>query len=147
MKLTIALFYLIAVTAAVTDWREYRIPDGCCMAVVFTAVLDWLTGGGVALPERIAGSIVVSAPMFLLALCVRGSFGGGDIKFMAACGFFLGWKEILASAMYAIGAAGAFAVFLLYRGYGREDRFPLGPFLVFGMIAELNGWFPCSMLL
>lgn len=137
MKLTMVLFYLIAMTAAVTDWREYRIPNGCCMAIAFLAVLEWLTGNGIALTERILGSIVVSVPMFLMALCVRGSFGGGDIKFMAACGLVLGWKVMLASALYAVGAAGVYAVILLCRGYGTETHFPLGPFLVFGMVVNM----------
>lgn len=137
MKLTMALFYLIVMAAAVADWREYRIPNGCCLAIVFLAVLEWLAGSGVTLTERILGSIVVSVPMFLLALCARGSFGGGDIKFMAACGLILGWKVMLASAVYAAGAAGAYAVILLCRGYGRETHFPLGPFLAFGMVSGM----------
>lgn len=137
MKLIVLLFYISAVAAAVTDWRKHRIPDGCCAAIVWIAVLESFLGNGISLTERVLGGIVVSAPMFLLALCVKGSFGGGDIKFTAACGLFLGWKVMLESIVYAVGAAGAYAVFLLYRGKGRRTCFPLGPFLIFGMTVEL----------
>lgn len=133
MKLTVLLFYINAVAAAVTDWRKHRIPDGCCVAIIGIAVLESFLGNGVPFTERVLGGMVVSAPMFLSALCVRGSFGGGDIKFTAACGLYLGWKVMLESIVYAVAAAGVYALLLLYRGKDRRTCFPLGPFLVFGM--------------
>lgn len=96
-----------------------------------------MTGTGILLQEYILGGMVISVPMFLAALCFKGSFGGGDIKFVAACGLFLGWKAMLASMVYAVGMASVYAVFLLCRGYDKRTKFPLGVFLVFGMAATV----------
>lgn len=137
MKLTVFLFYMFSMAAAVTDWRKQRIPDGCCAAIAFIALLDCFWGNRIPFTERAFGCMVVSMPMFLLAVCVKGSFGGGDIKFTAACGLFLGRKIMLESVVYAIGAAGAYALVLLCGGNGRKTCVPLGPFLVFGMIVGI----------
>ena len=133
----IVLFYIIAMTAALRDWREYRISNGCCLGILFITILECFVENRISVPERIVGGLVVSVPMFLLALFVHGSFGGGDIKFSAVCGVFLGWKMMVISTVYAIGAAGVYAVFLLCKGYDRKTRFPLGPFLVLGMTVRI----------
>lgn len=133
MHSIVCLFWLIAVVSAVKNWRECRIPNPCCVAIVFITVLKELFIQDMAWGEHILGSVVISIPMFLLALFFKGSFGGGDIKFTAACGFFLGWRVMLKSSVFAIGGAGIWAVLLLWKGYDKKTRFPLGPFLVFGM--------------
>lgn len=131
------LFFIIATTAAATDFRKHRIPDACCVAIVFTSAIGCVTMPQITPVERLFGGVIISVPMFLLALCFRGSFGGGDVKFMAACGLFLGWEMILDSVVYAIGAAGIYAAVLLMKGCDRRTHFPLGPFLLFGMIMSI----------
>ncbi len=137
MKLAVFSFYIVAMTAAVTDWRKHRIPNGCCVAIVFIVLMDCFWGNHIPFMERALGCVAVSMPMFLLAFCVRGSFGGGDVKFTAVCGLFLGWKIMLVSIVYAIGMAGVYALVLLCRGNNRKACVPLGPFLVFGMTVAI----------
>lgn len=42
-----------------------------------------------------------------------GAFGGGDIKLMAACGVFLGWRLTLVSTVLAILGGGIYGIWLM----------------------------------
>ncbi len=132
--MTIFLFFIVINIAAVKDWQEHRIPNGCCMGILLLAVAAIVTMHEISLPERLLGSVIISVPMLILALCVRGAFGGGDIKLMASCGMFLGWKMSLLSFILAIVTAGVYGLFLLWRGSGRYTQVPMGPFLELGMV-------------
>ena len=64
---------------------------------------------------------LVSVPMLLLTLAVPGAFGGGDIKLMAASGFFLGMDAIVCAMMFGLLTGGC----LLYTSRGALSG---GPF-------------------
>lgn len=132
--MTIFLFFTVIHIAAMKDWQEHRIPDRCCMGIFLIATTGIVTMHEISLPERLLGSVIISVPMLILALCVQGAFGGGDIKLMASCGLFLGWKMILLSFVLAIVTAGVYALLLLWRGSGRYTQVPMGPFLELGMV-------------
>ena len=88
--------------------------------------------------SRLTGAICISLPMFLAAVFVRGVFGGGDIKLMAAGGLFLGSEKILASVIPSVFSAGLYCIYLLFvKKAGRKATFPFGPFLCLGMAAAL----------
>ncbi len=71
----------------------------------------------------------VSLPLFLITLAVPGGFGGGDIKLMAACGLFLGWKLCLLSLCFGLLTGGLYGIWLLAAGKkGRKEHFAFGPF-------------------
>ena len=85
----------------------------------------------------------MSLPLFVICLIRPGAFGGGDVKLMAGCGFFLGAEAVWLSFLFAVFAAGGRVLFLLFTGRaGRKTRFPLGPFLCAGMALVLVFWFP-----
>lgn len=77
--------------------------------------------------------------MFLvIAVLSRGGMGGGDIKFIAMIGAFLGWQAVLATMFL-----GAFLLTLLgltlmlVRRKGRQDPLPFGPFLATGALLTM----------
>ena len=74
-------------------------------------------------------------------LVKEGAFGGGDIKLMAAGGFFLGWRASLAAAWIGLTAAALYcAVLMLKRRLTFKDTIAFGPFLALGLgIASLWG--------
>jgi len=84
------------------------------------------------------GFFAASVPLLLLALLSRGGMGGGDIKLMAVCGLFLGWKNIIL-AMFM----GAFIALLSYIAVAAVKRgkrgkmIPFGPFLSVGVMVSL----------
>lgn len=138
MHKTAVIFYGIATAAAVSDLRTHRIPDGCSVAIAVLSLIECaaVPAGYPTLTERLFGCAVISVPMFLLALCYRRSFGGGDIKFTAACGGYLGGHAILLSAGIAVIAAALYGTLrILSTGdRNRKIEIPLGPFLLAGMI-------------
>ena len=150
--LWLMLFFGLLAVAAVVDQETMEIPDCLPMAVGLLSVAAMAGEPNlllqISLGERLSGLFSVSVPMLLLALAVPGAFGGGDIKLMAACGMFLGWKLNVLALFFAVMAGGLWGIWLLARGKaGRKDFFAFGPFLCMGMAAAvfwgdaLLGWY------
>ena len=137
---TILAFAMCAVLTCIgfIDFDTMEIPDGLSIAAaVIGAVAVFFTEGTVWY-EHLIGLVVVSVPMLVLALIVPGGFGGGDIKMMAGCGLFLGWKNALFSFFTAAVIGGVFAIGLIIRGKrGRKDHIPFGPFLCVGVATAM----------
>ncbi len=126
----LALLFLIAVFDGLTR----RIPDGMvlALAVLFLPALRFLPGA------HGAGLFCVSVPLLLLAVFLPGSFGGGDVKLMAAGGLLLGARLILYAFAGGMMAAGVYCVILLMTGKAkRNTKIPMGPFLCAGMAATV----------
>ncbi len=161
-----AVFLFLCVLHVVTwiDIDTMEIPDGCHLAILILAAVVWAGSGFLApdafaagsgagilqipLSSRLIGAVCVSLPMLLVALAVPGGFGGGDIKLMAVCGLFLGWRLILVSTALAILAGGLWGILLMaLKKKDRKDHFAFGPFLCAGMTLglfvgqPLAGWY------
>ena len=112
MALSIALT-VFALIGAINDVREERIPNqlvlaGMAVALVLRAGWGWMPllyglGGG-------AVALAIGFPFFAL----RG-MGAGDVKFLAACGVFVGLPLIGKTALFAGAAGGVLAVFVIAR--------------------------------
>ena len=130
-----AFLFIVTLTAVgCQDMKSMIIADKWSAVILGLAMISCLTMPELPLYSRMAGLVCVSVPFLLIALLVPGSFGGGDIKLTAVCGLFLGWKATLVSAVIGIFLGGIWTGCLLMAGkIGREDSFPLGPFLCLGM--------------
>ena len=134
MALTVFAFYGILTVVTFLDIDTMEIADGCHLAMVLLALISWFTMTGPGLVERLVGAFCVSVPMLVLTMLIPGAFGGGDIKLMAACGLFLGWKCTLVSTFLGFLFGGVWAVGLLITGKAeRKEHFAFGPFLCLGM--------------
>lgn len=135
---TVFVFFSILTVTAFIDMDTMEIPDFCWIAILPLAVVSYFTMPGVSVAARLIGLVCVSVPMLLLALLIPGAFGGGDIKLTAACGAFLGWRLMAASAVLAVLAGGLWGIYLLAaKKKGRRDHFAFGPFLCTGMLFGL----------
>lgn len=131
--LTVFFFGILAATARV-DAETMEIPDRFPAGIFLLALIRICCGEGESLPSGLLGFFIVSFPMFLVSLAVPGAFGGGDMKLMASCGLFLGWKTTALSMFFAIMGGGIWGSFLLIRKKARRtDHFAFGPFLCAGM--------------
>lgn len=79
-----SILIFIFVVISISDWRTHKIPDRWNAGILLVAVLLALVDSSVSWQERILGMFAVSVPMACLLFFVPGSFGGGDIKFVAA---------------------------------------------------------------
>ena len=113
---TVVLFVLLC-TAAVSDWRFFRIPN-------------WLTLGG-ALFAFVYGTLAARTPVagatdalgglgtgfaIMLPLYVMGVMGAGDVKLMAMVGAFLGPYQTLLAVLFIFIVGGMAALaFAIHR--------------------------------
>ena len=128
----------LSVMAARIDMAEKRIPDRLpvYMALLGVVALWLFPEHGFA--DRLAGTALISFPMFLLALILEGAFGGGDVKLMAAGGFLLGWRGVALAALTGMVTGGIYCIVMLAVGrLGRKDRIAFGPFLSLGLSLAL----------
>ena len=84
--------------------------------------------------------MAVSAVLAILYYASRGrAIGGGDVKLMAACGLFLGWKLIIIA--FLLGCILGAVIHVARMKLSGEDRvLAMGPYLSAGVfIAALWG--------
>ena len=131
------LFLLFLTACAVADINAGIVPDLIVILIAVLAVVKFLVTEPFSINTVIPyliGAVCVSVPMLLLALIIKGSFGGGDIKLMAAAGLYLGWKYTVAGVAVGLFAAGLYGIYLLIRKKaGPKSKLRLAPFLAYGL--------------
>jgi len=145
-----AVFGTILLGIAMTDAREYIIPNeftlgGLMIGVVFSAI-----GGFSGLAEALLGAAIGFGLLWLVAVAGSWLFredamGGGDIKMMAMVGAFVGWHGVLLTVF--LGAFLGSLVFVPLLLAGHRKLVPFGIFLSVGAAlsylcgATLVGWY------
>lgn len=83
--------------------------------------------------NKLLGMISVSGLLMIIYLCTKGKgIGGGDIKFMAVCGFLLGFPKIVLAFM--LGCVLALVIHIVRMVVSKAGRvFALGPYLCIGI--------------
>ena len=137
----VILFLLVLTCVAFQDWNTKTISNRWISAILLLAVGSVFAMPEVTLVERIVGMLCISVPMLVLTILVPGAFGGGDVKLMAACGLFFGWRDNILATVLAIFMGGLYGIWLLLgKRKERKTVFAFGPFLCAGMaIAVLWG--------
>lgn len=138
----IFIFYFILLfIAGIRDIQTKQIKNWIPIAIVISAILYRLLG----FVEKQSifengngwiGLLLGAAPFFFTAFFLgTEKMGGGDVKFMAANGVFLG-ERILAASMIGMGLATIFLFFCIL--IKREKKgIALAPFLGIGCICSL----------
>jgi leader peptidase (prepilin peptidase)/N-methyltransferase len=147
----IPALYLAAVTPELMriDLREHRLPNRLVVPGIGIGLLTWaiesLATGRPVLTPIVAGS---ASALFLLALCVFGGIGMGDVKLAAAIGL-ASWAPFVGVLSPVIGfLVGGVASVVLIAGRGRanthdsandsakvrrlDKRMAFGPYLLAG---------------
>jgi leader peptidase (prepilin peptidase)/N-methyltransferase len=88
-------------------------------------------------PDYALGLVVISVPLLIILMITGGrGIGGGDIKLMAACGLFLGWKLTLLA--FAIGCILGAIIHLVRMRVSDAGRvLALGPYLAAGVFTAM----------
>lgn len=130
-------FFAVLGVVALIDGATMEIPNGPILILAGLGLVSIFLFPETGLIQRGIGIVCVSVPFLLLALVIEGAFGGGDIKLMAACGLFLGWKLNLTALFFALLVGGAWGAWLLLtKRRGRKDQLAFGPFLCAGVAAS-----------
>ncbi len=133
-----AIFLTILLGIAMTDAREYIIPDEFSIGGTVIGIAFAFAGGALPWQEAMIGAVAGFGLLWLVAivgarLFGQDAMGGGDIKMMALIGAFLGWQGMLLTLF--LGAVLGVLVFLPFKVAGREKLVPFGVFLAMGAAA------------
>ena len=128
----------VLLAVAFIDFDTMIIPNGLVLALLLPAVAAAFCIDRPTLLSRVIGFLAVSLPMFLLTIAIPDSFGGGDVKLMAVCGFLLGWQNTLLAGFIALLLGGGYGVILLIRSRdNRKSHFAFGPYLCVGVFISM----------
>ncbi len=144
-----ALLVCALVVVSVIDLQHQIIPDkitlpGIALGLGFAFLpvlpLDWR--------QSLLGLVLGGGILYLAALLSRGGMGGGDIKLAALIGVFLGWRKVLLTIFAGVLVGSLVGLgLILFKGRGRKDKVPFGPFLGLGAVIsifwgwEIIGWY------
>ena len=115
--------------------------------LILDKVLLWLSGAGVVINlwtnsmgiwDMLIASLLGGGLLLLIAVASQGGMGGGDIKFAAALGIWLGWQCLLLALLlsFVLGGIGSLSL-LLFKLKSRKDFIPFGPFIALGALLSL----------
>ena len=137
-----ALIIIFGYIAAVCDIKTKLIPNKLVLAMLAAWALTmppkmfFDITSAVALMADSALGFAIGGGLFLLVYLIsRKGLGGGDVKFMAAAGLYLGLGGTVPAILYGtvLAALTGFALVLLKK-IGRKDAMPLAPFLYAGIL-------------
>ena len=128
--------------AAVIDFKYKKIPNKLILVMLGTWVfiatpsLFFMPNEAVDMFINAGLGFLVGGGLFLLVYLVsRKGIGGGDVKFMAVMGLYVGLFGIFPIILYGtILAALTGLVLILLKKISRKDSIPLAPFLYVGIL-------------
>ncbi|MGH7524963.1 MAG: prepilin peptidase [Gemmatimonadales bacterium] len=159
-----AIFGTLLLGIAVTDAREYIIPDefslgGIALGILLAFAAGWsghpANAHALPWPAAVLGAVAGFVLLWLVAFLGtkalgQDAMGGGDIKMLAMIGAFLGWQGVLLTLF--LGALLGTLIFLPIKLSGRDKLVPFGIFLAIGAAAcwiagpALIAWYRGTLL-
>ena len=123
---------------ALTDAREYIIPDEFTWGGLVIGLLFGLAGGLHTLLPALIGAVAGFGLLWVVGVVgslvlKEEAMGGGDIKMMAMVGAFVGWQGVLLTIF--LGALLGTLIFLPLNLIGPKKLVPFGVFLSIGAAA------------
>lgn len=141
--LVYALFLSLLLVVTMIDLDHFVIPDVITLPGLvigfFTAAFILPVGWtGSSLGIILGGGILWVLAAVSPYLFGKEGLGGGDIKFLAMIGAFLGWQHVCMT-LFLASCAGAMVgiVLMAFRYMERGQYIPFGPFLTLGAVSSL----------
>ena len=140
--LTMFLFSCSLIVVTFIDLAHRIIPDIISIPGILAGIIASYFLPGITYIDSILGALAGGGILYLVTwgyylVTRRMGMGGGDIKFLAMIGAFLGWKAIpfVIFLSAAVGSIIGIAFILISRA-DRHYQIPFGPFLA--LAAELE---------
>lgn len=141
--LVYALFLSLLLVVTMIDLDHLVIPDvislpGLVIGFFTAAFMLPLGWAGSLLGIALGGGILWVLAVVSPYLFGKEGMGGGDIKFLAMIGAFLGWQHVCMTLLLASCAGAMVGIGLMtFRYMERGEYIPFGPFLAAGALASL----------
>lgn len=124
-----SLFLGAVWTAAWIDARSTCIPDPIPLTVLILSLISWAADIGSSIQSRLTAGIFCGGFLWLLRTATKGGVGLGDVKFMAAAGFFIGGFYGISALFLGYTLAALWYIIPLLRGkVSGKTRVPMAPF-------------------
>jgi leader peptidase (prepilin peptidase)/N-methyltransferase len=128
-----SILCLLLLFASMSDIHTREVPDYIPIMIIITALIGTkLT----ELPLMLLAAVVITLPQLAVAILKTGSYGGADIKLMAACAFMLGFEKGLFAI--CVGLSLAVICTMIIRKRQKKsvnESFALIPYLAIGSMA------------
>ncbi len=125
------IFVSVLICVFMIDLKHEIIPDSLNLFLGISGLAMVFMTSDLSLANTGYGFLAGGGILFLIALV--GPMGGGDIKYMAAAGIWLGLFPTILSVLLAFILGGGIGILLIItKVKGRKDYVPFGPFLVMG---------------
>jgi leader peptidase (prepilin peptidase)/N-methyltransferase len=136
------LIIIFGYVASVFDLKAKRIPNSLILGMlaawvlIMTPKLFLDTDIAISLLTDSALGFAIGGGLFLIVYLIsRNGLGGGDVKFMAAAGLFLGFDGVIPAMLFGtILAALIGLVLIALKKIKRKDKIPLAQFLYVGIL-------------
>ena len=140
--LSYELLIVFGYIAAISDIKTKTIPN----SIVFWMLVAWViaiapklffdTDTAVRFLVDSTLGFAIGGGLFLLVYIIsRKGLGGGDVKYMAGAGLYLGFGKIIPAMLFGtILAAATGLTLIILKKIGRKDKIPLAPFLYIGIL-------------
>lgn len=110
---------------------------GWCAIMLVRLVLD-IQAAFPMLCRSVIGLLFGGGLFLLLYIISRQGLGGGDVKFMAVAGLYLGYQSVVPAMLFGSIYAALYAgILLLLKKISYKDTIPLAPFLYAGMLTTV----------
>lgn len=125
----VCLFLCALIVAAFVDYDNGYIPDEVHIFILAAALISMLSSESIPILSRIFGALLIPAIMLLICKITHGGIGLGDIKLLAASGFFIGLKlSIPAFFLGYILACICLIPKMIKRQLHRTQEIPMAPY-------------------
>lgn len=135
----LCLLFSALLALSLIDFKTYEIPVGFQYVIFVLAVCRTILDRA-NWSEHIIGFFAVSVVLYLMYVISKGAaIGGGDVKLMAVCGLFVGWKLIIFA--FLLGCiVGSVVHIIRMKLSGESHVLAMGPYLSIGVfVAALWG--------
>ena len=128
LKALVLTCFLIVISFI--DYDYSLIFDKVLLPMAVIGVVFNLFIGDIKALNMLFSALLGGSIFLVLAIISKGGFGGGDIKFMACLGIWLGLKYTILAVLlsFILGGLGA-AILLLLKKKTMTDKFPYGPYI------------------
>ena len=135
----LCLLFSALLALSLIDFKTYESPVGF-QYVIFVLAVCWTILDRANWSEHVIGFFAVSVVLYLMYVISKGAaIGGGDVKLMAVCGLFVGWKLIIFA--FLLGCiVGSVVHIIRMKLSGESHVLAMGPYLSIGVfVAALWG--------
>jgi len=124
------LFTILLIYAGISDITTRQVSNWVPFCIAIIGLIDIEISN---IPFMVISSVIITLPQLFFAVKKQNSYGGADIKLMAACTFLLGLKGGLIALI--IGLSLGISATVIKRKFKKEslkEKFPIVPYLAVG---------------